>query len=91
MAKTPTNTKASPDQPEGEGTKLAQVENPAKLKDSEIKEISGDDGSDDPENAANADAADAMKQDRHDAKTKGDDDENGERTYFGGQGGAGGI
>jgi hypothetical protein len=86
----PNTTKAAPDQPEGEGTKLAQVENPAKLTDKEIKRISGDDGSDDPENTANADAAEAMKQDRAEAKGK-DDDHDGERGYFAGQGGAQGI
>lgn len=86
----PTTTKATPDAPEGEGTKLAQVADPAKLTDKKIKEISGDDGSEDPENAANRDAAEAMKQNRAEAKGRGDEDD-GERRYFGGQGGAQGL
>lgn len=88
MANKPTNTKAAPDKPADEqGTKLAQVDNPAKLTDAKIKEISGDDGSDDAENSANKDAAEAMKQDRAEAKGNDTDD----RSYFGGQGGAAGI
>lgn len=90
MTNKPTNTKANPDQPEGEGTKLAEVQNPAKLTDKKIKEISGDDGSDDAENSANKDAAEAMKQDRKAAKAK-DDGNGGQDTYFAGQGGAQGI
>jgi hypothetical protein len=71
-------------------TKLADVQDPAKLTDAKIAAISGDDGSDDAENSANKDAAEAMKRDRDAAKGK-DTDEDGDRAYFGGQGGAAGI
>lgn len=88
MTSKPTNTKAAADKPADEqGTKLADVPNPAKLTDAKIREISGDDGSDDAENSANKDAAEAMKQDRAAAKDK----DNTDRSYFGGQGGATGL
>jgi hypothetical protein len=52
--------------------KLAEVQNPAKLTDAKIQEISGDDGSDDPENSANKDVAEGLKEQRSAAKKKGD-------------------
>ncbi len=84
-------TKAQPEKPEGEGTKLAQVENPAKLTDKKIKDITKDDGTDEPENSANKDAAETLKKDRAEAKGKGDEDKEGQRAYFSGQGGGQGI
>jgi hypothetical protein len=68
-------------------TKLADVQNPAKLTNAKIKEISGDDGSDDAENSANKDVAEALKQERAEAKDPDDTD----RGYFRGQGGASGV
>lgn len=49
-------------------TKLAEVNDPKKLTDAKIQEISGDDGSDDPENSANKDVAEQLRQERADAK-----------------------
>lgn len=48
--------------------KLAEVNDPKKLTDAKIQEISGDDGSDDPENSANKDVAEQLKQERAAAK-----------------------
>lgn len=84
----PATTKAAPDAPEGEGTKLAQVNNPATLTDAKIDEIAGKhDDPTDPEQTANVDAAETLEKNRDAAKHPGDDD----RAYFGGQGGAAGI
>ncbi len=52
----------------GRKARLAEVQNPAKLTDAKIQEISGDDGSDDPENAANRDVAEGLKEARTEAK-----------------------
>jgi hypothetical protein len=86
---TPATTKAAPDKPaDGEGTKLAQVPNPAKLTDAKINEIAGKHSDPtDPEQTANVDAAETLEQNRDDAKSKDDP----ERGYFHGQGGAAGI
>lgn len=50
------------------GAKLAEVQNPAKLTEKKIDEISGDDGSDDAENKANKDVADGLREDKALAK-----------------------
>lgn len=51
--------------------KLAEVNEPRKLTDEKVKEISGDDGTDEPENSANKDVAEQLKQARADAKKTG--------------------
>jgi hypothetical protein len=86
---TPATTKAAPDKPaDGEGTKLAQVTDPAKLTDAKITEIAGEHSDpDDPEQSANVDAAETIEQNRADAKSNDEP----ERGYFHGQGGAAGI
>lgn len=83
----PTTTKAASAKPDTaeQGTKLAQVNDPAKLTDAKIKEITADDGSDDAENTANKDAAETLKQAKSEAK--GDEPVRG---YFHGQGGGAG-
>lgn len=84
---TPATTKAAPLAPEGEGTKLAKVNDPAKLTNAKIDEIAGKhDDPTDPEQTANVDVAETLEQNRDDAKHPNDD-----RAYFGGQGGAAGI
>ncbi len=47
-----------------------ELTNPAKLTNTEIKELSQDDGSDGDHNKANADAADNLKKEKADAKAK---------------------
>lgn len=92
MTNTPNTTKPADKPEDGEGTKLAQVQNPAKLTDAKIKDISGDDGSDEAENSANKDVAEKLKEDRKEAKAKKPvRDDDGETGYFAGQGGAQGI
>ena len=49
-------------------TSLAEVQEPRKLTDEKIAEISGDDGSDTAENSANKDVAEGLKEARADAK-----------------------
>ena len=82
-------TKAAASKPDTDeqGTKLAQVNDPAKLTAKKIDEIAKDDGTNEPENAANADAAQHLKETRDEAK-KPDD---GGVGYFGGQGGGAGL
>lgn len=48
--------------------KLAEVQQPAKLTNAKIAEISGDDGTDEAENSANKDVAEQLRQERADAK-----------------------
>jgi hypothetical protein len=77
-----------PKAPETEPTTvLATTPEPAKLTNSDIKALTGDDGSESFENAANKDAAEAMKEDRAAAKSK----DGVEKPYFHGQGGAAGL
>jgi hypothetical protein len=84
----PTTTKAAPKAPEGDGTKLAQVTDPAKLTPAKINEIAGGHSDPtDPEQSANVDAAEALEQAKADAKS----DAEPERGYFHGHGGAAGI
>lgn len=47
---------------------VAEVQEPRKLTDEKIKEISGDDGTDTAENSANKDVAEGLKEARADAK-----------------------
>lgn len=86
---TPANVKADENLAEGQTTtKLAQVENPAKVTKADIDEIAGKDRDPNkPEESANADVAKTLEDNKAAAKSKDDED----RGYFGGQGGAAGI
>lgn len=86
------NTTAAPDERNDNTdepvTKLAQVDNPAKITNDRIEEIAGEHGDEsDPEQSANADVADALKQAKAEAKSKDETTP----SYFHGQGGAAGI
>jgi hypothetical protein len=50
-------------------TKLAEVNDPAKLTEAKIAEISGDDGTNDRENSANQDVADHLRDTKAEAKS----------------------
>lgn len=89
---TPTTTKAAPVTPaevkQEPVTKLADVNDPAKLTDTKIDEIAGEHSDPtDPEQAANIDVAEALEAERDEAKS----DDEPVRGYFHGQGGAAGI
>lgn len=69
-------------------TKLATVEDPAKLKKADVDEIAGTDRDPNkPEESANADVADALDKAKKDAKS----DDEPAPAYFMGQGGAAGV
>jgi len=69
-------------------TKLATVEDPAKVTKADVDEIAGTDRDPNkPEESANADVADALETAKKDAKS----DDEPAPAYFMGQGGAAGV
>lgn len=75
-------------EPQGDGTKLATVADPAKVTTAKIDEIAGEHSDEtDPEQSANVDVADTLKHNKADAKAADEP----VPTYFHGQGGAAGI
>lgn len=84
--KAPTErTDAHGDHSEERVTELAHVDEPAKLTEAQIKDITADDGTESAENTANSDAADHLRDTK--AEAKGNDTE---RSYYHGHGGGAG-